>query len=180
MTPDPLEALRLPVVPVEPRPDFAASLLRRLRGERAAAAARGATVRYFVADLDAAVAFYRDDLGFDVELRPAPTFAMLYHDNLRLLLSVPGTAHALPDGTLPDPGGWNRMVLQVPDLAGAVAALQARGVRFRHEIVTSVGVRQALRRGPLRQPGRAVRADRRVPRAGRANGPPVAAVRLPP
>ena len=58
MTPDPLEALRLPIVPVEPRPEFAASLLRRLRQEQPPAASRGATVRYFVADLDAAVAFY--------------------------------------------------------------------------------------------------------------------------
>jgi hypothetical protein len=58
MMPDPLEALRLPVIPVEPRPVFAASLLRRLSGEQVPA--RGATVRYFVADLDAAVAFYCD------------------------------------------------------------------------------------------------------------------------
>lgn len=152
MTPDPLEALRLPVIPVLPRPDFAASLQRRLRGERAAAAGRGATVRYFVADLDAAVEFYCDDLGFDEELRPALTFAMLYHGDLRLLLSVPGTAHALPDGTLPDPGGWNRIVLQVPDLAAAVDALHARGVRFRHEMVTSVGVRHALLEDPSGNP----------------------------
>jgi catechol 2,3-dioxygenase-like lactoylglutathione lyase family enzyme len=150
MMPDPLEALRLPLIPVEPRPEFTASLLRRLSGEQVPA--RGATVRYFVADLDAAVAFYRDDLGFDEELRPAPTFAMLYRGDLRLLLSVPGAAHALPDGTLPDPGGWNRIVLQVPDLAAAVDALHARGVRFRHEIVTSVGVRQTLLEDPSGNP----------------------------
>ena len=152
MTPDPLESLRLPVMPVEPRPEFAASLRRRLRGERAAPAGRGATVRYFVSDLDAAVTFYRDDLGFDEEIRPAPTFAMLYHGELRLLLSVPGTAHVLPDGTLPGPGGFNRIVLQVPDLAAVVAALHARGVRFRREIVTSVGVRQALLEDPSGNP----------------------------
>jgi catechol 2,3-dioxygenase-like lactoylglutathione lyase family enzyme len=151
MMPDPLEALRLPVIPVEPRPEFAAGLLRRLNGEQVPA--RGATVRYFVADLDAAVAFYRDGLGFDEELRPAPTFAMLYHGDLRLLLSVPGRAHTtLPDGRLPGPGGWNRIVLQVPDLAAAVHALHARGVRFRHEIVTSVGVRQTLLEDPSGNP----------------------------
>jgi hypothetical protein len=83
----------------EPRPEFAASLARRLSGVQVPA--RGATVRYFVADLDAADAFYCDNLGSDEELRPAPTFAMLYRGDLRLLLSVPGTAHALPDGTLP-------------------------------------------------------------------------------
>ncbi len=152
MMPDPLEALRLPVIAVEPRPEFAASLLRRLRGERAELAGRGATVRYFVANLDAAVAFYCDDLGFDEELRAAPSFAMLYRGDLRLLLSVPGIAHALPDGTLPDAGGWNRIVVQVSDLAAAVDALRGRGVRFRHEIVTSVGVRQAVLEDPSGNP----------------------------
>jgi catechol 2,3-dioxygenase-like lactoylglutathione lyase family enzyme len=152
MTPDPLEALRLPIVPVEPRPEFAASLLRRLGRERAPESGRGATVRYFVADLDAAVAFYRDDLGFEEELLPSPAFAMLYHGDLRLLLSVPGSAHALPDGTLPDSGGWNRIVVQVPDLRAAVEALRVRGVRFRHEIVTGVSVRQALLEDPSGNP----------------------------
>ena len=150
MMDDPFEALRLPVIAVEPRPEFEASLLRRLRGSQDPA--RGATVGYFVADLDAAVAFYCDDLGFNEELRPAPTFAMLYHGDLRLLLSVSGTAHALPDGTLPDPGGWNRIALQVPDLAAAVDALHARGARFRHEIVTSIGVRQTLLEDPSGNP----------------------------
>ena len=148
MTPDPLDAMRLPVMPVEPQPEFAASLLRRLRGEPPPVSGGGATVRYFVADLDAALAFYCHGLGFDVELRPAPSFAMLYHGDLRLLLSVPGPAHAMPDGTIPDPGGWNRIVIQVPDLAAAVDELRARGVRFRHEIVTSVGVRQTLLEDP--------------------------------
>jgi catechol 2,3-dioxygenase-like lactoylglutathione lyase family enzyme len=152
VTPDPLQALRLPILPVEPRPEFAASLLRRVRGERAPVSGRGATVRYFVADLDAAVAFYRDDLGFDEELRPSPSFAMLYRGDLRLLLSVPGRAHALPDGTLPGPGGWNRIVVEVPDLGIAVEALRGRGVRFRHEIVTAVGVRQALLEDPSGNP----------------------------
>jgi catechol 2,3-dioxygenase-like lactoylglutathione lyase family enzyme len=156
MTTDPLEALRLPIVPVEPRPDFTASLLRRVRGVRPglapAAGAPGVTVRYFVGDLDTAVAFYRDNLGFQVTLRPAPTFAMLHLGDLRLLLSVPSTAHALPDGTLPDPGGWNRILIEVTDLAAAVASLRGRGVRFRREIVTGVGVRQALLEDPAGNP----------------------------
>ncbi|HEX4091715.1 MAG TPA: VOC family protein [Trebonia sp.] len=125
-------------------------MLRRLSGEQVPA--RGATVRYFVADLDAAVAFYRDDLGFDEELRPAPTFAMLYHGDLRLLLSVPGTAHALPDGTLPDSGGWNRIMLQVPDVAAAVDALRARGARFRNDIVTGTGGKQIIVEDPSGNP----------------------------
>ena len=149
---DPLAALRLPVVPVQPRPEFAANLLRRIRREQAPAVGRGATIRYFVADLEAAVAFYCDELGFDEELRPSPIFAMLYHGDLRLLLSVPGSAHALPDGTLPDPGGWNRLVLQVHDIDAAVERLRSRRVRFRHETVTGVGVRHALLDDPSGNP----------------------------
>jgi Sigma-70, region 4/Glyoxalase/Bleomycin resistance protein/Dioxygenase superfamily len=90
--PDSLDALRLPVVPVEPRPEFAATLLRRIAGAGERAADQAATVRYFVTDLDAAVAFYRDLLGFEEELRPSPVFAMLYRGDLRLLLNVPGRA----------------------------------------------------------------------------------------
>src|SRR5215470_9717730 len=85
MTPDPLDALRLPVVPVEPRPEFAAALLRRMEGVGEPAARQAATMRYFVTDLAAAVAFYRDLLGFEEELRPSPAFAMLYRGGLRRL-----------------------------------------------------------------------------------------------
>lgn len=152
MTADPLDALRLPIVPVEPRPEFAASVQRRLPREQPAVTGQGATVRYFVADLDAAVAFYRDALGFHEELRPSPAFAMLNLGSLRLLLSVPGAAHALPDGTLPDPGGWNRILLQVRDLEASVATLRDRGVRFRREISTGVGIRQALLEDPSGNP----------------------------
>lgn len=151
MPTDPLDALRLPIVPIEPRPEFAARLLRRLLHEPAVPPGRGVTVRYFVADLDDAVAFYRDGLGFDVELWPSPAFAMLYHGDLRLLLSAPG-AHVLPDGSRPGPGGWNRLLIQVPDLAAAVDALRARGVPFRHDIVTGVTVRQALLDDPSGNP----------------------------
>jgi catechol 2,3-dioxygenase-like lactoylglutathione lyase family enzyme len=59
---------------------------------------------------------------------------MLYLGDLRLLLSVPGEPHVMPDGTLPQPGGWNRISLRVPDLPGTVAALRSRGARFRNEI----------------------------------------------
>ncbi len=141
---DPLDRLRMPIVPVEPRPGFAAGLLRRIAEQEAPAPQRGATVRYFVDDLDAAVDFYRDLLGFEEELRPSPAFAMLYRGDLRLLLSVPGEPHAMPDGSLPEPGGWNRISLQVPELDTAVADLRARGARFRNDIVVGVGVRQIL------------------------------------
>lgn len=143
MIPDPLDSLRLPSVPVEPRPAFADALWRRLAGEEEAGA-QSATVRYFVGDLDEAIAFYRDRLGFEVEMHPSPTFAMLYRGDLRLLLSVPGEPHALPDGTLPRPGGWNRISLRVSDLQATVAALRAEGVTFRREIAVGVAVDTAL------------------------------------
>src|SRR5579862_2587910 len=108
-------------------------------------------VRYFVTDLDAAVAFYSDVLGFDVELRPSPAFAMLYRGDLRLLLSVPGgggAGSAMPDGTLPEPGGWNRFALQVPDLDRTVAELAGKGAAFRGQVVVGVGVKQVLAEDP--------------------------------
>jgi catechol 2,3-dioxygenase-like lactoylglutathione lyase family enzyme len=114
------------------------------------------TVRYFVTGLDAAVAFYRDLLGFEVELRPSPAFAMLYRGDLRLLLSVPGGGQgggaAMPDGTLPEPGGWNRIALQVDDLPAAVDELRGRSAHFRNDIVTGVGVRQILIEDPSGNP----------------------------
>jgi catechol 2,3-dioxygenase-like lactoylglutathione lyase family enzyme len=109
------------------------------------------TVRYFVTDLDAAVAFYRDLLGFEEELRPSPAFAMLYRGDLRLLLSVPGGqggGASMPDGTLPGPGGWNRIALQVTDLAATVDELRSKGASFRNDVVTGVGVRQILIQDP--------------------------------
>jgi hypothetical protein len=148
---DPLDALRLPIVPVEPRPEFADALLRRIEGRGAPSAA----VRYFVDDLHAAVEFYRVDLDFAVELLPSPTFAILSRGELRLMLSVPGgpsRSHVLPDGTVPEPGGWNRISLPVPDLAAAVEALRTRGAVFRTGIVAGVGVRLALLQDPAGNP----------------------------
>jgi catechol 2,3-dioxygenase-like lactoylglutathione lyase family enzyme len=148
MRPDALDALRLPIVPIEPRPEFAAALLRRIEAREEPAVRQTATVRYFVDDLDAAVSFYRDELGFDEELRPSPIFAMLYRGELRLLLSVPSEPHALPDGTLPEPGGWNRISLQVADLDATVKTLRDRGARFRNDIAGGVAVRQVLLEDP--------------------------------
>ena len=150
--PDPLDALRLPVVPVEPRPEFAAALLRRMEGLDESAAHPAATVRYFVTDLVAAVAFYRDLLGFEEELGPSPAFAMLYRGDLRLLLSVPGGGQGggdvLPDGSVPAPGGWNRIALRVSDLDATVADLRAKGARFRTSTTAGVAIRQVLLHDP--------------------------------
>jgi catechol 2,3-dioxygenase-like lactoylglutathione lyase family enzyme len=151
MTPDPLHALRLPSVPIEPRPAFAEALWQRIAGGEELVA-QSATVRYFVDDVDQAIAFYRDQLAFEEELHPSPTFAMLYRGDLRLLLSVPGEPHALPDGTLPEPGGWNRISLRVSNLNATVAALRASGVSFRRGIAAGVAVDTALLADPSGNP----------------------------
>ena len=122
------------------------------------------SVRYFVDDVDAAIAFYRDLLGFEVVMHPAPPFAMLARGDLRLLLSAPGGGPgggaAMPDGRLPEPGGWNRFQLEVEDLDADVDRLRGAGARFRNEIVEGVGGRQILVDDPagncveLFEPGR--------------------------
>ena len=106
------------------------------------------SVRYIVDDLDTAIGFYRDDLGFEVVMHPAPTFAMLSRGDLRLLLSVPsgqgGGGQVMPDGRRPEPGGWNRFQLEVDDLRSEVDRLRAAGARFRNEIVEGMGGDQIL------------------------------------
>jgi catechol 2,3-dioxygenase-like lactoylglutathione lyase family enzyme len=114
------------------------------------------SVRYIVDDVDAAVAFYTSHLGFAVERRPAPGFAVLARDELNLLLSAPtgpgGAAQSMPDGRRPEPGGWNRIQLQVTDLDATVAALRADGASFRNDIVTGRGGRQILLDDPAGNP----------------------------
>jgi catechol 2,3-dioxygenase-like lactoylglutathione lyase family enzyme len=111
-----------------------------------------ATVRYFVNDVDAALSFYGEQLGFEEVMHPAPTFAMLSRGPLRLVLSAPGGGPgggaAMPDGTLPEPGGWNRFQIEVEDLEATVAELRQRGASFRNEIVTGVGGNQILVEDP--------------------------------
>jgi catechol 2,3-dioxygenase-like lactoylglutathione lyase family enzyme len=110
------------------------------------------SVRYIVDDLDAAIGFYTDDLGFEVVMHPAPTFAMLALGDLRLLLSVPsgqgGGGQAMPDGRRPEPGGWNRFQLEVDDLRAEFDRLRAAGARFRNEIVEGIGGDQVLVEDP--------------------------------
>jgi len=114
------------------------------------------SVRYIVNDVDEAIAFYRDMLGFTEVMHPAPAFAMLARGDLRLVLSAPGGGpgggQAMPDGTLPTPGGWNRFSLEMSDLEATVEALRANGVRFRNDIVTGVGGKQILVEDPSGNP----------------------------
>jgi catechol 2,3-dioxygenase-like lactoylglutathione lyase family enzyme len=114
------------------------------------------SVRYIVDDVDAAIGFYRDQLGFEVTMHPAPTFAMLARGDLRLLLSAPsgqgGGGQILADGRRPEPGGWNRFSLEVSDLAAEVERLQAAGARFRSQIVHGIGGDQVLVEDPSGNP----------------------------
>lgn len=110
------------------------------------------SVRYIVDDVDAAIGFYCGQLGFRERMHPAPTFAMLTRGDLRLVLSAPGGGpgggQAMPDGTLPEPGGWNRFSVEVDDLDRTVARLRAAGARFRNDVVSGVGGEQILVEDP--------------------------------
>ena len=114
------------------------------------------SVRYIVNDVDAAVAFYSQLLGFNLEARPAPVFAILSRGDLRLLLNAPtgpgGAAQPMPDGRKPEPGGWNRIQLQVSDLAKEVETLRQAGAHFRNDIVTGFGGKQILLEDPSGNP----------------------------
>jgi catechol 2,3-dioxygenase-like lactoylglutathione lyase family enzyme len=114
------------------------------------------SVRYIVDDVDAAIEFYSRALGFQVDMHPAPAFAMLSRGDLRLVLSAPGGGpgggQSMPDGTMPEPGGWNRFQLEVDDIEGLVAALRDEGAKFRNDIVTGVGGKQILVEDPAGNP----------------------------
>jgi catechol 2,3-dioxygenase-like lactoylglutathione lyase family enzyme len=113
-------------------------------------------VRYIVTDVDAAIEFYTGQLGFHLDMHPAPPFAMLSRGDLRLVLSAPssmgGGGRAMPDGTRPAPGGWNRFAIEVRDLAATVEVLRAAGAHFRNEIVIGVGGKQIIVDDPSGNP----------------------------
>jgi catechol 2,3-dioxygenase-like lactoylglutathione lyase family enzyme len=114
------------------------------------------SVRYIVHDVDQAIRFYTELLDFKVVMHPAPTFAMLSRGDLRLVLSVPGGGagggQAMPDGRVPEPGGWNRFSLEVSDVAATVEQLRKKGARFRNDVVTGVGGKQILLEDPSGNP----------------------------
>jgi len=113
------------------------------------------SVRYIVADVDAAIGFYRNMLGFQVDMHPAPGFASLSKGDLRLLLNRPGAGgagQAMPDGRSPSPGGWNRIQIEVKDLTGKVQEMKRSGCKFRNEIVIGNGGKQILVEDPSGNP----------------------------
>jgi catechol 2,3-dioxygenase-like lactoylglutathione lyase family enzyme len=113
-------------------------------------------VRYIVRDVDEAIPFYVDRLGFTLEMHPAPPFAMLSRGDLRLVLSAPnpsaGGGQPMPDGTPQRPGGWNRFAIQVPNLDAFVATLREAGTTFRNTVVTGVGGKQIIVEDPSGNP----------------------------
>jgi catechol 2,3-dioxygenase-like lactoylglutathione lyase family enzyme len=119
------------------------------------------TVRYIVSDVDQSVAFYTTNLGFSLEQQFGPNMAILSLDGLTLWLAGPNASASrpMPDGQRPEPGGWNRFVLQVEDIATLVSRLKQQGVRFRNDIVRGPGGQQILVEDPsgnvieLFQPG---------------------------
>lgn len=110
-------------------------------------------VRYLVDDVDAALPFYRA-LGFRLTDRWGPPFAIVKRRGLTLWLSGPGTSarKKLGSGAMPEPGGWNRLVIEVDDLDATMAKLQAAGTRFRSKPIKGPGGRQVLAEDPSGNP----------------------------
>jgi catechol 2,3-dioxygenase-like lactoylglutathione lyase family enzyme len=108
------------------------------------------SVRYLVDDVGKAVDFYTRHLGFSERNNAAPAFADVIRGRLRLLLSGPTSSagRPMPDGAVPEPGGWNRIHLIVSDIANEVARLRGEGLKFRNDIVTGPGGQQILLEDP--------------------------------
>jgi len=111
-------------------------------------------VRYLVDDVDTAIAFYTEHLGFSLLSNASPAFAEVARDDLRLLLSGPKSSagRPMPDGRQPGPGGWNRIEFVVDDLAAEVERLRAVGVRFRSDVVRGPGGAQIVFDDPSGNP----------------------------
>ena len=113
-----------------------------------------ATVRYLVHDVDTALAFYTEWLGFELTERWGPPFAIVTKGDLKLWLSGPETsaAKAMPDGRKPEPGGWNRLVIEVEELDALAQNLKEAGMHFRNEIISGPGGKQILAEDPSGNP----------------------------
>jgi len=109
------------------------------------------SVRYIVNDVDACVTFYTQQLGFDVIMHTPNAFAMLSKGNLHLLLNKPGAGGAgqmMPDGTVPAPGGWNRIHFEVEHIESVIEDLKRKHAKFRNELVTAPAGKQILLMDP--------------------------------
>jgi len=113
-----------------------------------------AIVRYIVDDVDAAIEFYVGMLGFMLDRQMGPAFARVERDDLQLWLSGPlsSAARPMPDGRQPVAGGWNRLVIEVDDIAATSARLREAGIHFRNEIVAGPGGQQILLEDPAGNP----------------------------
>ena len=109
-----------------------------------------ATFRYLVADVERSIAFYTKALGFKLDQSMAPAFARVSNKDLTLWLAGPrsSAARPMPDGRRPEPGGWNRFVIEVEDLASRVAEMKGAGLRFRNDVVAGPGGKQILLEDP--------------------------------
>ena len=112
-----------------------------------------AKIRYFVEDVDAAVEFYTQHLGFELDFNAGP-FAMITRGDLALMISGPKTSAARPmlDGSVPAPGGWNRFVFEVDDIETVVASMRQAGIHFRNDILSGVGGKQSVAEDPSGNP----------------------------
>jgi glyoxylase I family protein len=113
-------------------------------------------VRYMVSDLGPCVDFYTKVLGFQVKQERSPNFAMLSRDNLELVLSTPfgpgGAAKPMKDGRKAEPGGWNRIIINVDDLNAEIDRLRKARVHFRNDVATGPGGSEILLDDPSGNP----------------------------
>ena len=108
-------------------------------------------VRYIIRELNEVVLFYKDLLGFKLDMQVEPGFAKLSKGNLNLYLNKPGfggAGQSMPDGAAPEPGGWNRIQLEVDNLEKFIEQLQAKNASFRNELVVGQGGKQILLKDP--------------------------------
>ena len=110
-----------------------------------------ASIRYLVRDVETAIKFYTGSLGFKLEQQFGPAMAIVTKGDLKLWLAGPpsSAAQAMPDGRKPEPGGWNRFVLQVDDISATVIKLKSEGVRFRNDLIKGPGGTQILCEDPF-------------------------------